>query len=199
MSYYGYDGNYYEDYYKVQIAEAVEMAEQTATTDLSGASGTASGQIAIYNGAAFQAGNLTGDSNGVSVSTVTSPAFGLQVALQQNLKTTASPTFNGLTLTTLAVGSGGTTVRLFKSGTFTADPGSIPATSTGTVDVTISGLSVGDMVILMRPNGLNDGLIYSGCRVQTTDTLRIYLYNPTAGAIDDGSLTWEYLWIDLTA
>lgn len=112
--------------------------------------------------------------------------------LPQALAPASSPAFAAITI------GGGTTVKKIQAGSFAADPASIPATSTGTVDITITGLAVGDVVVLMRPNGLSDDLIYSGCRVQAANTLRIYLYNPTAGAIDDGSLTWEYCWIDLT-
>ena len=48
------------------------------------------------------------------------------------------------------------------------------------------------------PDGLNTGLAYAGCRVTAGDTVRIYLANITGGAIDDGALTWDYLWYDLT-
>lgn len=113
--------------------------------------------------------------------------------LPQALSTSSSPAFAAIT-----IGTGGTQLKKILAGSAAADPASIPATSTGTVDITITGLAVGDVVILMRPAGLNDDLIYSGCRVQAADTLRIFLYNPTAGAIDDGSLTWEYAWLDLT-
>lgn len=188
-----------DDLLLTRTAEAVEQLEeiQDQAASLSG-SGTTIGQVAVWNGSAFVPGILIGDSNGLSIAVVSSPSFGLQAALQQDLKNTASPTFNALTLTSLLVGAGGTSVKKIQGGTFNADPGSIGATSTGTVDVTITGLAVGDVVILMRPDGLHDDLIFSGHRVQAANTLRIYLYNPTAGAIDDGSLQWEFCWLDLT-
>lgn len=89
-------------------------------------------------------------------------------------------------------------VKKIVTGTVSVNPGSIGATSTGTGTGTITGLAVGDVVSLGRPVGLDDDLIFSGCRVTGVDTLTIYLYNPTAAPIDDGSLNWDYAWIDQT-
>jgi len=84
------------------------------------------------------------------------------------------------------------------SGTVAADPGNIGALTRGSVDVTIAGVAPGDLVLMNPPDGLNAGLAYAGCRVTVANTVRIYLANITAGAIDDGSLTWNFLWFDLT-
>lgn len=78
------------------------------------------------------------------------------------------------------------------TGTVSIDPGSIAATSTGTATATISGAAIGDVVSLGRPAGLSDDLIFSGCRITGANTLTVYLYNPTASPIDDGSLSWDY-------
>ena len=97
------------DYLAAQAAEAQEQANQLAQSSSITVTGTAQGQIAIWSGTAFVAAGLSGDSNGVSVAVVTSPAFGLRVALSQNLTTAGSPTFAGLTLTApLSVANGGT-------------------------------------------------------------------------------------------
>jgi hypothetical protein len=194
---------YLDDYL---LKRAAENAEEVERIKLQAASlttgGAITGQIAVWDGSAFVPAVLVGDTNGISVVVIGSP-FGLRVAQSQDLKNTASPTFAALTISGLADVSqlkvgGNETIKEIDRGTVAVDPGSIGATSTGTVDVTITGLAAGDFVMLMRPDGLHDDLIVSGHRVQAADTLRIYLYNPTGGAIDDGSLTWEYLWFDLT-
>jgi hypothetical protein len=45
---------------------------------------------------------------------------------------------------------------------------------------------------------LNDDLIFAGAAVTAADTVTIYLYNPTAGSIDQASATFSYCWIDTT-
>jgi hypothetical protein len=82
--------------------------------------------------------------------------------------------------------------------TIAVDPASIPTVSTGKIAVTITGLRVGDIVVAERPDTLNDDLVYGGCRVTGNDTLTLYLYNPTGGPIDDGSLNWNFLIFDMT-
>lgn len=97
----------------------------------------------------------------------------------------------------LIIGAG-TRIRKILAGSASVNPGSIAATSTGTATFTITGASLGDFLILNRPSGLNDDLIVSGHAISATDTATLYLYNPTAGAIDDGANTWTWLWIDTT-
>jgi hypothetical protein len=78
------------------------------------------------------------------------------------------------------------------------NPASIATVTRGSVDVTVPGIAVGDMVVCYPPAALNDDLLYVGCRVTAANTVRLYLYNPTVGAIDDGALTWEFAWWDRT-
>lgn len=83
-----------------------------------------------------------------------------------------------------------------KKGSVSINPGSIATVATGTGAGTITGLATTDMILMHRPAGLNDDLVVSGWRITGADTVTVYLYNPTGGAIDDGALTWEYMWID---
>ena len=104
-----YDDAYSYDYLATQAAEAQAVVDAAVDSASFTVTGTVNGQAAIWNGTAFVAGAISGDSNGVSVGVVTSPAFGLQVTLSQNLTTAGSPTFAALTLTAaLTVGNGGT-------------------------------------------------------------------------------------------
>jgi hypothetical protein len=95
--------------------------------------------------------------------------------------------------------TGNTAVRGFLSGTISLDPASIAATTRGTVTFTLTGAASGDAIIMMPPSGLNDDLVFCGADVTAANTVTVYLYNPTAGAINDTASTWRYVWIDLTA
>jgi hypothetical protein len=83
-------------------------------------------------------------------------------------------------------------------GTVSIDLSSIATVSRGSFDVTVTGIAPGDLVVFYPPEAINDDLVYAGCRITAVNTVRLYRYNPTAGAIDDTARTWEYTWIDLT-
>lgn len=98
----------------------------------------------------------------------------------------------------LSVGAVSSRIKGIKSGTVSIDPGSIATVTRGTGAGTITGLAAGDIVVMSPPAALNDDLVFAGARVTGADTVTVYLYNPTAGAIDDTARTWDYLWFDLT-
>lgn len=83
-------------------------------------------------------------------------------------------------------------------GTVSVNPGSIATIVRGSVDVTVAGISIGDMVTFHPPDALNTGLAYAGCRITADNTVRLYLVNVTAGALDDTARTWDYEWWDRT-
>ena len=107
---------------------------------------------------------------------------------------------NGLSTLTggLQVGTNGSYLYKVVSGTVSVDPGSIGATTRGSVNVTISGLSTTDRVILQPPTGLNVELLFCGCDITASNTLTIYLYNKSGDAINDGALTWKYSYLIFT-
>lgn len=183
-----------------QQAQTEALNAQANASNLA-AAGTTAQIVGFDSGGSPQAKSVAGDSNGVGL------AFSgdtLTATLSQGIKTSDSPTFSALTITNLAtvgdlkVDTSGTTIKRISYGTVSADPGSIASITRGSVDVTVTGVTTGDIVIMNPPDGLNTGLVYGGCRVTAANTVRIYLANLTAGAIDDGSNTWDYLWIDLT-
>lgn len=98
----------------------------------------------------------------------------------------------------LNVGTGGSDIYKIVSGTISADPGSIGANTRGSVNVTVTGLNTSDRIFLNPPSGLNSGLLYCGCDVTASNTLTIYLYNTTGGAINDGAQTWKYTYLIFT-
>ena len=91
------------------------------------------------------------------------------------------------------------TVYGIEFGTVAIDPASINATTRGGTTFTLTGAATTDIIIVNPPSGLNDDLIFAGAAVTAADTVTIYLYNPTASAINDTATTWSYVWIDMTA
>ena len=83
-------------------------------------------------------------------------------------------------------------------GTVEIDPASINATSRGGTTFTLTGAATTDIIIVNPPADLNDDLIFAGAAVTAADTVTIYLYNPTASAINESSKTFSYCWIDTT-
>jgi len=92
-------------------------------------------------------------------------------------------------------GGGNIDLNRFNSGSVSVNPASIAATTrlAHTATITGIGLILGDVIVLVPPAALNDDLLYVGCRVTGVDTVDIYIYNPTAGAIDDAALNWDFL------
>lgn len=83
------------------------------------------------------------------------------------------------------------------SGTISVNPASISDQVRGSVDVTITGIAAGDLLVLEPPTTLAAGLAYAGFRI-TADTVTIFLYNSSGASINDGALDWRYTWWDRT-
>ena len=67
--------------------------------------------------------------------------------------------------------------------TETWDPSSIAAGSYESGDITVPGAAVGDFVMVTHSGILTSNLMISG-HVSAADTVKYFLFNPTAGAID---------------
>lgn len=98
----------------------------------------------------------------------------------------------------LRIGRSGSVIKKAVASTVSINPASIGATTRVGTTFTVTGAATGDMILMSPPTGLNDDLLFVGAKITATDTATVYLYNPTGGGIDDGALTWEYLWLDLT-
>lgn len=98
----------------------------------------------------------------------------------------------------LIIGSEGATLLKVRSGTVSIDPPSIATVSRGAATFTLAGARDGDFIHVQPPATLNDDLIFCGAEVTANDTVTVYLYNPTGGAVDDTARTWRYVWFDLT-
>jgi hypothetical protein len=101
-------------------------------------------------------------------------------------------------LDAVQVSANGTALWGVRSGTVSLNPGSINATTRGTVTFALTGAATGDTVIMVPPDTLEDDLLFVGARVTSASTVTVYLYNPTGGAIDGAALTWGYTWLDFT-
>lgn len=82
--------------------------------------------------------------------------------------------------------------------TVSVDLPSIATVSTAAVDVTVTGIAPGDFLAVYRPVALNDDLIFGGYRIKAADTVTLFIYNPTVGAIDNAAVDWEFVWLDRT-
>jgi len=78
----------------------------------------------------------------------------------------------------------------------TYDPASLAAVTARSDTVAVTGLLTTDVIrgmpeVVITGTGWNTGLFVAGLDVSATDTLRIRLVNPTAGALDGASVTIE--------
>ena len=112
------------------------------------------------------------------------------------------PQVNRLTRGEAAVGAlqigDNDTVYGIEFGTVAIDPANLAATTRGATTFTLTGAATTD-IIIVNPPALNDDILFVGAAVTAADTVSIYLYNPTASAIDQASATFSYCWIDTTA
>lgn len=97
----------------------------------------------------------------------------------------------------LQIGSNDTVYGV-EFGTVALDPASINATTKGSVTFTLTGAKTTDLIV-MNPPALNDDLLFVGATITAADTVTVYLYNTTAGSINDTERTWSYIWFDMTA
>lgn len=68
------------------------------------------------------------------------------------------------------------------------DPGSIAAAGYEAEDVTVPGAAVGDFVMASLTTMVTNDMMLTA-HVSAADTVKVILFNPTAGAIDLGSGT----------
>lgn len=72
----------------------------------------------------------------------------------------------------------------------TVNPGSIASLATYTTTITVTGAMAGQTVLVGAPAALQAGLVYFGT-VTAADTVRLSIYNSTAGALTPASATWN--------
>jgi len=88
---------------------------------------------------------------------------------------------------------GGTDVDRIYHASASVDLPSIATVTTGSATLPVTGATTDMKCFLMPSNAMNDDLIPKGCAVTGADTVTIYVYNPTAAAIDDAAQTYQVL------
>ena len=88
---------------------------------------------------------------------------------------------------------GGTDVDRVYHASASVDLPSIATVTTGSATLSVTGATTDMKCFLMPSNAMNDDLIPKGCAVTGADTVTIYVYNPTAAAIDDAAQTYQVL------
>lgn len=91
----------------------------------------------------------------------------------------------------LSVGGGAPLFGL-TSHTVSVDPASIAANTRAGTAVTVTGVKVGDLVLVSAPTALEAGLSVVGAVVTATDTVTLNLLNGTSGAIDGAARNWIF-------
>ena len=78
-------------------------------------------------------------------------------------------------------------------GTISVDLPSILTAAVGEVTLTITGVAVGDNVV-MNPvaAGNTAGLVFGGCRVSAANTVKLRVANLSGGTVDEAAQTWDY-------
>lgn len=102
-------------------------------------------------------------------------------------------------LDALQVGeSSGSTINGIQMGTATVDPASIATVSQGAPTFTLTGAKTGDIVLVVPPSTFDPRSALAGARVTADNTVTIYINNPSAGASDSASGSWQYVWFKMS-
>lgn len=99
----------------------------------------------------------------------------------------------------LQVSANGTNIWGIQTGTFVLNILAIPASSSVEQLVTVTGVRVGDIVVVAGPDaGLDVACAITAAYVSANDTVKFRVVNASVGALDPASATFRYLWIDVT-
>jgi len=88
---------------------------------------------------------------------------------------------------------GGTDVDKVYHASGSVDLPSITATTTDSAILSVTGATTDMKCFLMPPSGIDDDLIPKGCAVTAANTVTIYVFNDSAGAIDDIARIYQVL------
>lgn len=102
--------------------------------------------------------------------------------------------FDGVDVTPdgLKVGAAGTVLTQVRRFSQTITPASVGAAVAAEQTFTVTGLAVGDTVIV-NPAATGNATAVAGARVSAANTLAIQFVNPTAGALVPGAGTYTII------
>lgn len=99
----------------------------------------------------------------------------------------------------LQVSNTGANVWGIRTGTFVLDIASIAASLAAVQTVTITGVAPGDFVYIVPPAaGLSVLVAVTAAYVSATDQVRFLAVNPSVAPLDPASVSFSYIWFDLT-
>jgi hypothetical protein len=98
-----------------------------------------------------------------------------------------------VTASTSAAIGGGTALTKVVRGTIAVDPASMLTLTASVKTLTITGAVVGDTVVITPgAAGFTAGILIGAAYVSAADTVKVDLFNATAGTVDNASLTCDY-------
>jgi hypothetical protein len=83
-------------------------------------------------------------------------------------------------------------------GTLTLDPASIADNAVLETDIALAGADTGDLIFLNAVN-LDTGLTLQGARITAAANLKLKLANESGGAVDGGSVVYQYMLVKIAA
>lgn len=89
--------------------------------------------------------------------------------------------------------AGNMTWRPVLYGAINIDPPSISANASSVITITLTGVSVGDHLLIMPPSDIEGELLFQGASVTAANTVQVRLYNLAGSPVDGTSKTWNYL------
>jgi hypothetical protein len=109
---------------------------------------------------------------------------------------TSHVTSNVINSGTVTVGAAGTALSKIVKGVVAVDCSSLLTLTYEVLTLTITGATVLDTVI-MNPGtaGLNPGIFFVAPYVSAADTVKVTVFNATAGTLDAASLSCPYMLI----
>jgi hypothetical protein len=90
-------------------------------------------------------------------------------------------------------GIAGTSLTHLQHGTVSVDPPLIGAGASLTFTITISGIAIGDRIILTPPSDLHGDLIFQGASITAVNTLTVRMRNLAGVGVDDIARTWTFI------
>lgn len=86
----------------------------------------------------------------------------------------------------------GSAVTYVKKAAVSVDLASIDTLAVVEATVTVTGAAAGDAVLANPPATLTAGLMVAGAYVSAADTVKLRVYNSTAGAVDEAAADWVF-------
>ena len=89
--------------------------------------------------------------------------------------------------------AGETAIMSIKRYSVSFNPASIAAATTAEQSVTVTGVAAGDIVLSVTKPTVSAGIGIVNARVSAANTVQLTFVNATAGAVDPGAETYEFV------